>query len=444
MATPSKNRPPKPGKNYFWNGREWVWIQQKGPPKKTVKPQPPKPGKPPKTQTTEQWAESESTKIINAQLAAIEEQQKAWREQLETRARQQTEQAQRFAEMVKGMGIDKQIQGIFSNAGHDVAGYGAGFSGEMRELAAAGAAEQLNMLSGTGQEGAIRDQGENMGNVIHGVGGFIPSATLAAQGAAYASDAAMQPGFMLQQRVGDAQKALQEGLADNPFLDAIMQTKLGKQEIKSGLIEQKTSLNLKQREMQLEQLDKDRKYWLAMQQYYLDVGKLKLAKQAEQRAQQAQNRYDQEARGMTPDGNVAPGFYRDPKTGRIIQNGYRPDGTRISSSTTGGKKGGMTPNMQAEQLEKVYNAEDDIKSLARTLATEIGWSPSSGRNQKNWNKIAAEIRRRYGWVTTTKGKKALTDIIKRTLTAMSKMGPPAPGGADAGGGGAAVDPYGAP
>jgi hypothetical protein len=425
MATkPSKGR--KPGKDYYWNGQEWIWIQRTGKPKPTVKPQPPRRTT---TVTTDQWAEKESNRIVEAQLAAIRDRENAWRTGLQEEAARRAQQAQKFAQMVQGMGLDKQIQGIFSNAGHDVAGFGSGFAGQTRQIADAAAAEMTNLLGGNAA--GVRNEGEAMGNVTHGMGGFIPSASLAAQGAAFASDAAMQPGFMLQQGLQDSEKFLHEGLSDNPFLDLLMETKLSKHEIKENLKQQKVEINMKAQEQRLDQMEADRKYWLAMQAMYLDQKKYKLAAQAEKRAQQAQTRYDQEARGMTPDGEVAPGFYRDPKTGRIIENGYRADGTKIEKpeSAANKKKGGLTANEQQAQLQDVYKAEPDIKDLAASLAKEYGWNPSAGpkANAKARNRIAAEIRKRYGWVTTTKSKKALAEIIGRVLGAMAKMGPPAPG-----------------
>lgn len=427
VAPGGRKRPPKPGKDYYWNGQEWIWINRINKPTNTSKP-PPRPAGP-RPQTVDQWAEKEANRIVEAQLAAIRNRENAWRTSLQEEAARRAQQAQNFAKMVQGMGLDKQIQGIFSNAGHDVAGFGSGFSGQVRQTADAAAAETINLLGGDAT--GVRNEGEAMGNVTHGMGGFIPSASLAAQGAAFAADAAMQPGFMLQQGLQDSERFLHEATQDNPFLDLLMETKLKKEEIKSDLRSEKIAINMKAQEQRLDQMEADRKYWLAMQAMYLDQKKYKLAAQAEKRAQQAQTRYDQEARGMTPDGEVAPGFYRDPKTGRIIQNGYRPDGTRMSTASGGkGKEGGkLTVNAQAEMLEKVYKAEPDIKEMATNLAKEYGWNPTAGpkANAKARNRIAAAIRQRYGWVTTTKGKKALSEIIKRTLEAMAKMGPPAPG-----------------
>lgn len=417
--------------------REYYGVKKK----KKARPQP-VPVRPaaPRPLTIDQWAEREANRIVEQQLSAIRAQENAWRTSLQEEAARRAQQAQNFAKMVQGMGLDAKIQGIYQSAGQDVAGFGQGFAGQTREIADKSAAETINLLGGDAT--GVRNEGEAMGNVTYGMGGFIPSAELAAQGAAFASDAALQPGFMLQQGLSDSERFLHEGLAENPFLDAILETKLQKQELKSNLREQKIEINMKAQEQRLDQMENDRKYWLAMQAMYLDQKKYKLAAQAEKRAQQAQRRYDQEARGMTPDGEVAPGFYRDPKTGRIVQNGYRPDGTRISTKGDTPKKGSrLTANEQQAQLERVYKAEDDIRELAGNLAREFGWTPSAGAkaSKAKRNRIAAAIRQRYGWVTTPASKKALAQIIGRVLSALAKPGPAAPGGpASTGGGGSGL------
>ena len=419
MAT--KKRPPKPGKDYYWNGQEWIWIQRMGKPKTNPTARKPvaQPRRP--VATVDQWAEKESSRIVESQLAAIRGQENAWRSGLQEEAKRRAEQAQRFAQMVQGMGLDAKIQGIFSNAGHDVAGFGQGFAGQTREIADAGAAEMTSLLGGDST--GVRNEGEAMGNVTYGMGGFIPSASLAAQGAAFASDAAMQPGFMLQQGLADSERFLHEGMQDNPFLDAILQTKLGKQEIKESLREQKIKVNMKAQEMRLDQMEADRKYWLAMQAMYLDQKKYKLAAQAEKRAQQAQTRYDQEARGMTPDGEVAPGFYRDPKSGRIIQNGYRPDGTRIS--TSGGKgSNGVTENAKAEWVDKVWAAQDNMTDYAKQVIERYSVFPASGPPAPS--KIALlkrELMKRFAHLGRNhQTKQALRKLVGQVVEDMMRGG----------------------
>lgn len=438
-------KPPKgvkPGKNYYWNGQEWVFIQQRTPAKPPAKPAPPKPLPPArKTLTVEQQAQS----IVDAQLAAIEEQQAAWRQGLQDEAKRRAEQAQAFARMVQGMGIDKNIQGIYSNAGQDVAGYGAGFSGGFRQQADASAAETINMLGGDASQ--VRNEGDGIANVMYGMGGYIPSASLAAQGAAFAADAANQPGFMLQQGLMEAQRGLEEGLSQNPFLDAILKTKLSKQDLVKSLREERTEMNFQQMELKLKQIENDRDYWLKIQGMYLAKDKYKLAAQAEKRAREAERRYAMETAGRDAYGEVSPDYYED-KQGRIVPKGYKYNskGILVKAATAGSskdkdaKEGGLTVNAQAEMLERVYKAEDDIGDLALKLAKEYNWRPTAGQatSRAVRNRIAAEIRRRYGWVTTTKAKKALAEIIGRALTKLATMGPPATGAAGTGG---AADPF---
>lgn len=372
-VAPRRSRPPKPGKDYYWNGQEWVWIQRmgkgggKGGGKPAAPPQ--RPGSTQKTTTIDQWAEAEANRIVEQQLAAIQSQEDAWRTGLQEEAKRRAQQAQAFAQMVQGMGLDKQIQGIFSNAGHDVAGFGAGFSGQVRETADAAAAEMTNLLGG--QSAGVRNEGEAMGNVTHGMGGFIPSATLAAQGAAFASDAALQPGFMLQQGLMEAERGLHEGLSDNPFLDAILQTKLSKNDLKTKLREEKIEINLQAQEQKLDALENERDYWLKMQALYLSQKKYKLAAQAEKRARQTETRYANETAGRDAYGNVNPDHYVDNK-GRVVPKGYiyNNKGQLVRPKTAAAKdkdKDGLTPNMKQEMVDKVWAAEDNMHDAVKEM-----------------------------------------------------------------------------
>ena len=136
--------------------------------------------------------------IIDAMLASWEHDKQQAYDTAQREAEAEYAKAQALAEGLQKLGISQAVQQAFQNAGTAQAGLAQGFSGAIRNQAAAQAAEQQRMLSGTGQEGAVRNQGENMGNVTYGAGGFIPGTALNTTGAAFAADAALQPGFALQ------------------------------------------------------------------------------------------------------------------------------------------------------------------------------------------------------------------------------------------------------
>jgi hypothetical protein len=444
MATkPSQAKPPKgvkPGKNYYWNGREWVYIQQKGKPaSKPTAPKPTAPRKP--VQTTQDWADAQADRIVNANLAAIQAREDAWRTGLQEEAKRRAEQAQRFAQMVQGMGIDKTIQGVFSNAGHDVAGYGAGFSGEMRQQADASAAETINMLGGDAT--GVRNEGENMGNVIHGVGGYIPASTLAAQGAAYGADAAMQPGFMLQQGLLEAERGLSESLAENPFLDAMMEARLQKTEISESFRSARLKQMADARDFAFDKYKSDRDYALKMMVYYAERRQDKLAnywkKRAHQLDVQQERRYEMENRGLDAEGNLLPGFYQDDQ-GRVLKDGTminkKGQVVKIPTASSSKPKGekGMTPNQKNDILNRTLQQQVDMKDVIPDLAQQHGWidilsfmGPLTPKQQKAKlaarSKVAKALWERFSPVAqTSQAKAALRKMISRLLDDFVKTG----------------------
>lgn len=362
---------------------------------------------------------------MDEQIKAIREQQTMYNETLREEAARRAQDAQRFAQMVQGLGIDKQIAGIYGSAGRDIAGMAQGFSTEIRDTAAADAAAYTNMLSGTGQEGAVRNEGAGMGDVVYGVGGYIPGKTMGEQGAAFAADAARAPAFMLQQRIGESEKQYNEAMQDSnkTFLDSILGVKTSKRDISADLYEQRVEQNMAERKMRIAQFNEDRDYWLKMQAYYQSIGKFKLAQQAEKRAQQAEQRYRYETQGRDWQGNVAPGYVQ------------LPNGTIVPRSTLNKGKGKagktLTPNAKAEIMQSVLNQEDDIVKKLPSIAKTAGYDdllrkmgPPSPRDQKLLNqartKIAKELWERYSpRAITPEAKKALRKMIARIIKAYS-------------------------
>ena len=424
------------------------------PPRRPTGPPGPPAYRPP-GMTAQQWADAQAQRIVDEQLAAIRSQQEAYNASLQERARQQALDAQKFAQMVQALGIDKQIQGIYGSAGRDIAGLAQGFAGSIRDTAAADAAAQTRMVSGTGQEGAVRNEGTGMGDVIYGVGGWIPGQTMGQAGAAAAADAARQPGFMLEQRVGDAQKALNEGLQSGgqSFLDAITKVNLGKTDIASGLYKQKVDTQLAAMKFEADKANDDRTYWLKMQALYLSQKKTKLAADAAKRAAAAEKRYANATMGRDAEGNVAPGFVQRPdgtivkrsdlarqeseRRQRMKDKGLAPDGTLLPGfkrdakgnvvktykpSTAGAA--GMTPNAKAEALTRALGYEKTIvKTDLPALAKQVGLTRLAKEQPGNTKEIARLKKSvaRALWVryaeraTTPQAKKALRRMIDRVV-----------------------------
>src|SRR6187551_2378938 len=113
----------------------------------------------PPAMTAQAWADEQAQRLVDEQLKAIRDQQAAYNETLLQQAQMQAQQAQRFAQAVQGLGIPQQISDIYNQSGRDIAGMAQGFAGDIRDTAAADAARQTRMVSGTGQEGAVRNEG---------------------------------------------------------------------------------------------------------------------------------------------------------------------------------------------------------------------------------------------------------------------------------------------
>lgn len=165
-----------------------------GLPKPTPKPKPAAPAQPFWQTDPRESAEE----VIDAMLQQIQAQQDAAYERARQQAAAELAQGQALAQGLQALGISQNVQRAFQDAAQAQAGLAQGFSGQIRDQAAAQAADQVRQLSGTGQEAAVRNQGENMGNVQYGAGGYIPSAALNTQAAAFGAEAALQPGFALQ------------------------------------------------------------------------------------------------------------------------------------------------------------------------------------------------------------------------------------------------------
>lgn len=418
----------------------------------------------PPAPTAQTWADTQAQRIVDEQLAAIKSQQDAYNASLLARAQQQAEAAQRFAAMVQGLGIDKQIAGIYGSAGRDIAGMAQGFAGDIRDTAAADAARQTRMVSGTGQEGAVRNEGVGMGDVVYGVGGYIPGKTMGEVGSAFAADAARQPAFLLEQKIGESQKDYQDRLAeaDQTYGDAALKARLGKTDLVQQLQQQKVDESLKMQKMQLDQADADRNYWLKMQAFYLSQKKTKLAAQAGQRAALATKRYNNAGQGLDINGNVLPDYMRLPdgtivkrsewrqsqKNKGLDENGnllpgfkrnangvivprYKPPAPKTPKTPKTARD--MTPGQKADAMKTVLSKEDDItKTDLPQLAKQTGYidllkQPNARPKEKE--RLQKSIKRalwvRYAPLAPTPAAKA---ALRRMIARLVESYSPSAGG----------------
>jgi len=108
-----------------------------------------------------------------------------------------------------GSHVPGQIQGIYSNAAGQTADFAKGFSDGMKIAQDQTAAEKNAIigLSGAPAEAQINPTSD-ASDVLYGIGGFMPASSLAKQGAAFASAAAIMPGAIAAEGGRNAAKIM--------------------------------------------------------------------------------------------------------------------------------------------------------------------------------------------------------------------------------------------
>lgn len=108
-------------------------------------------------------------------------------------------------------GVAPAVQGIYQGAAENTTAFASGYSDAMKAKLDASAAEANQLQQNIGApEGQRVQGGEAAANVLFGVGGAIPGATLEAQGAGFASAAAYYPASTFGRGLQDIQALLNE------------------------------------------------------------------------------------------------------------------------------------------------------------------------------------------------------------------------------------------
>lgn len=314
--------------------------------------------------------------------------------------------------------ISPMIGGAYDAASQAQQAFGTGFGQSLNAGQAADAARINDVLKSIGAPEGQMASGGDAGGVLAGLAGWIPSQMLAQQGGALAGAAANLPQNASIQAQIELHKLMGQAKEDDDaFGNEVTQLLSKVPGLRAELKAQATKENLAAQKLRLDQFNDDRNYWLKMQAYYQSVGKLKLAQQAEKRAQAAEQRYAYETQGRDAYGNVAPN-YRQLPNGTIVPR-YKP--------TKPTPKGGaaLTPNAKAEILQSVLNQEDDIVKKAmpsiwkssglEALANLVG-PPAPKKLAAARAKAAKALWERYsGRAITPESKKALRKMIARII-----------------------------
>ena len=371
-----------------------------------------------KPQGINAWAQAQANKYIAAQIAAIQESQKLYLDELNKAAQERVKQGQALASWMQGQNFPGRVQGLYQTAGSDITGYAGGFGGEMRDIANADAAQQANMLSGTGQEGAIRNEGQGMSDVLYGAYGWSPAKKFAETGAAYASDAALQPGFAAQFAQAEAIKQQQEGMsALKDFALKMAEAKSGKLDLVSDFTKmrqgaQDAAFDRKMEVLKWQSDEHYRRYLI-----YEKQGNMKMAQQELALAQRKQRQAE------------------------IEQN--RQYGLDVRQENRLGKagsaSGGLTPTQKKNAIKDItaLDVGADIKVAVSNGEWYVGSGPPvPGARQKLHNRIFAKYR--HLTMGNPEAKRRLHKVINQALDAAMKGGGNAPA---AGSSGANPDDY---
>jgi hypothetical protein len=330
--------------NYFsaLNARSRALNQRYGLPKKKTTT----PATKPAAMTAEQWARLQAEKYIQSQIDSINQNRELYLQDLRKQSDLEAARGLELSKALQAMNMPGRIQQIYGDASANIGGLAQGFSGALRDQATADTAQQTRMVSGTGQEGAVRNAGEAMGNVTYGLGGYIPARNMAESGAAFASQAALEPGFAVRMGQQKASEVYQDGLSGlDEFTRAANEARSGRFEIEQELlgmkqdeVEAARKYTLSANKDAYSRLKSERDFLVKQAYLALASGDRKRSNEYLRLAKQKETRMTAQAQGVDPDGDPLPGYKRN------------PDGT-ISKVTTA-----KTPAQKAAEKAKTNRA----------------------------------------------------------------------------------------
>jgi len=376
------------------------------------------------------WAQAQADKYIAAQIAAIQESQRLYTDELNKAAQERVKQGQALASWMQGMNFPGRVQGIYQTAGNDITGYAGGFGGEMRNIANADAADMTNMVSGTGQEGAVRNEGQGMSDVLYGAYGWSPAKKFAETGAAYGADAALQPSFAAQFAQAEAIKMQQEGMgALKDFALKMAEARAGKMDMVEKFKGLRSAEEDKafDRRMQMLKFQSDqhyKRYLILREEGKMDLAnrEFRLAQQKADQAAREQNRqYQLDVR----------------REDRLSKPGAA--GPRLSPEQKKNAMAGVQALVDPE--ENVLNR--DIQTAIKNGEWFVGVGPPVPGARK---RLAEKLYQQYKYLTMGSGpaQARLRKLIQQALDAAlraGQSGQAAPAGGSPGSSGSSYEDY---
>lgn len=219
----------------------------------TIKPSLPYPGFKTRAQL-EAEARAAVTSAVSPSRLAIERAQR----DAQARALAQAAQIRGFSEALANLlkGYAPQVQGLYQQAAGTQGQLAQGFSGGLRDTAASSAAQAnatIAAAGGTPGQQITPTAADQAANVLYGLGGYLPGNMLGAQGAAFASAAALMPATAM----GRGQQLLQQALAQAA-------------EEQQGLSEKLLDLSSREEDLYLDQLERLKAQQSGLRDDYLD------------------------------------------------------------------------------------------------------------------------------------------------------------------------------
>lgn len=373
---------------------------------KPPRQQPPRVVRPPRM-TIDQWAQKQAQRYIDSQIAGIEEQRQIFLDELQKRSELEAQRGLALANALQGMNFGGRIQNIYGTAAGDIAGLAGGFSEGMRAQADAQAAEMANMVSGTGQEGATRNEGVGMADVNYGTQGFIPGRSLSETGAAFGMQAALEPSFAARIGQLEAGRVHSEGLKGlDQFTQALIEARSGKMDLveKFKAMRQDAANDRFKQRMEILKWQSDEHYRRFM--IYREQGRMDLANRELALAQRKQRQAEMEAN-------------------RQYDLDVRREDRLGKDAKTGGKK--VTVAQARDSMKDVVASEEQIREDITKAIKNGAWTPSAGKSPQK-KKLIESLFKAYSYMALTpQARKRLRQIIIQAVNEAGRIGPPGPG-----------------
>ncbi len=334
----------------------------------------------PTAQTPEEWAQALAEQYIQAQVDSINAQRQAYLDQLQQNSQLEAQRGQQLAQTLQGMNIPGQIQGIYGDLSANIGGLAQAFSGSLRDTATQDAANETRMVSGTGQEVAVANNGAALGDVLYGAQGYIPARSAGETGAAFASEAALEPGFAQrigQVKAGDVMAQGMSGLTD--FAQQIAQAQGQAPQLVQQLLNDRLSnLNTAQdnalqqakynkslADAGYKKLNDDRNFYVKQAYLSLASGDRARSDQYLKLANEKETRMANAAKGYDAQGNILPAYTIGPD-GLPVKRSDLQKQSKASQTAAAKAKTARTKG-RAKREDEFSSARQDAFDEAKKL-----------------------------------------------------------------------------